>query len=268
MNINNKFKNKVEKSVKKLLIKKSRTLYIAGNIYNFGIDKKDVYKFCDILLNSIQNKIGKKGNIVVPTATLNFANTNKIYDPIKTKSYMMGIFSEYIRSKKNSFRSSHPLWSFSGIGSEVRNILGKTSYSAYGDGSVFENLLNFNTYFVSLGEPNTSIGMIHYVENLIGVPYRYNKEIWVNVKSRNKILKKYCLLGVRFKSKNMISDNNVKIIKKLKAMNTFRKIKFNKGNIYICKYKTIVENLRNIIMKNPRIWLKNNNVAQIKYFKH
>ena len=38
---------------------------------------------------------------------------------------MMGIFSEYIRSKKNSFRSSHPLLSFSGIGSEVRNILGK-----------------------------------------------------------------------------------------------------------------------------------------------
>ena len=66
----------------------------------------------------------------------------------------------------------------------------------------------------------------------------------------------------------MISDNNVKIIKKLKAMNTFKKIKFNKGYIYICKYKTIVENLRNIIMKNPRIWLKNNNVAQIKYFKH
>ena len=63
--------------------------------------------------------------------------------------------------------------------------------------------------------------MIHYVENLIGVPYRYNKEIWVNVKSRNKIFKKYCLLGVRFKSKNMISDNNVKIIK-LKAMNTFK----------------------------------------------
>ena len=53
----------------------------------------------------------------------------------------------------------------------------------------------------------------------------------------------------------MISDNNVKIIK-IKSNEHFRKIKFNKGNIYICKYKTIVENLRNIIMKNPRIWLK------------
>ena len=57
---------------------------------------------------------------------------------------MMGIF--WIYWSKNSFRSSHPLWSFSGIGSEV-NILGKTSYSAYGDGSVFENLLNFNDIF-------------------------------------------------------------------------------------------------------------------------
>ena len=33
MNINNKFKNKVEKSVKKLLIKKSSTLYILQAIF-------------------------------------------------------------------------------------------------------------------------------------------------------------------------------------------------------------------------------------------
>ncbi len=266
--INKTLKNEIEKLVKKLSIKKSSTLYIAGNIYNFGIKKKEVYEFCENFLDFTQKKIGKKGNIVVPTATLNFVNSNKIYNPMKTKSYMMGIFSEHVRNKKNSFRSSHPLWSFSGFGGSIKKILGKTSYSAYGDGSVFENLLNFNTYFISLGEPHTSIGMIHYVENLIGVPYRYNKEIWVHVRKGKKILKKYCLLGVRFKSKNMISDNNVKIINKLKLMNTFKKIKFGKGNIYICKYQTIVENLREIIMKNPRIWLKNNNVAQVKYFNH
>ena len=47
----------------------------------------------------------------------------------------------------------------------------------------------------------------------------------------------------------MISDNNVKIIKKLKAMNM--KIKFNKGYIFVnIKHS---RKLRNIIMKNPRI---------------
>ena len=180
----------------------------------------------------------------------------------------MGIFSEYVRNQKNSFRSDHPLWSFSGIGKNIKKVLGKTSYSAYGDKSVFENLLSFNSYFISLGEPNTSIGMLHYVEHLVGVPYRYNKEFFVRVKKNNKIKKKYCLLGVRFRSKYIVSNNNSKIISKLKKMNTFKKVKFKKGYIYICKYKTIVTNLKKIISKKPTIWMKNDKILQKNYFKY
>ena len=260
-------KIEIEKQISKLKVKKGSTLYVAGNLYNFSIDKANISNFCKHLLISLKKKIGNQGNIIVPTSTLNLTNTNKIYDPKKTKSYLMGIFSEYVRNQKNSFRSNHPLWSFSGVGKNVKKVLGNTSHSAYGDGSVFYNLLSFDTYFISLGEPNASIGMVHYVENLIGVPYRYNKEVFVRVKEKNKIVKKYCLLGVRFKSKYIISNNNEKIINQLYKMNTFKKLKINKGNIYICKYESIISNLRKIILKNPRIWLKNDKINQKKYFK-
>ena len=263
----NYLKNKIENNLLKLKIRKNSTLYVAGNIYNFGLSKNDINYFCKFFLDFLKIKVGNNGNIVVPTANLNYTNTSKIYNPKKTKSYAMGIFSEYVRNQKNSFRSDHPLWSFTGIGKNIKKVLGKTSFSAYGKGSVFDNLLNFNSYFICLGKPNSSIGMIHYVENLIGVPYRYNKEIYVKVKKNNKIVNKYCLLGVRFKSKDIISDYNTSIIKELNKMKTFKKIKLYKGEIYICNYSPIISNLIKIFSKNPRIWLKNKKMEQKGYFK-
>ena len=66
----------------------------------------------------------------------------------------------------------------------------------------------------------------------------------------------------------MIGDGNKKIISKLVNMKTFKKYKFKKGNIYICEYDKVVENLKIIIQKNPRVWLKNDKIIQKKYYKN
>ena len=62
----------------------------------------------------------KNGTIIVPTATLNLTGTKKIFDVLKTPSYEMGVFSEYIRKKKKSVRSHNPLWSVASIGKEKK----------------------------------------------------------------------------------------------------------------------------------------------------
>ena len=263
----NKIELEVKNALSSLPIKKRGILYIAGNIFNFGLKKNEVHLFCNNLLKYAQKKIGSSGGIIVPTATLNLIKSKKIFDKKKTQSFTMGVFSEFIRKHKKSSRSDHPLWSFSGIGKNVKKVLHKVSYSAYGEESVFERLLNFKTYFICLGEPNTAIGMIHYVENLIGVPYRYNKEFYIKVKSKNRTIFKYTLLGVRFKSKNMIGDGNKEITNQLKKMGTFKFVRLRKGVIYFCEYKKIIKNLKIIFRKNPRIWLKNKNQKQQTYYK-
>jgi len=266
--ISKKLETEIKETVLKLKLKKSSTLYIAGNLYNFDLKKEEIFDFCKYFLKYSKKKIGNQGNIVVPTATLNIPNSNKVYNKKKTKSYLMGIFSEYIRNQKSSYRSDHPLWSFSGIGRNIKKILNNTSFSAYGEGSVFQKLLNNNTYFISLGKPHTAIGMIHYVEHLVGVPYRYNKEFIVKVKKNNKVKNQYTLLGVRFNSKKVIGDGNKKIISKLTNMKTFKIYKFKKGYIYVSDYDKIVENLKTIIQKNPRIWLKRDKTTQKNYYKN
>ena len=44
----------------------------------------------------------KEITIVFPTATLNLANNDIIFDIANTPSYLMGSFSEYLRRKKRS----------------------------------------------------------------------------------------------------------------------------------------------------------------------
>ena len=54
--------------------------------------------------------------IVFPLASLNLCNTSIPFNSLKTPSYEMGAFSEFLRKKDNSLRSLHPFWSVGAIG--------------------------------------------------------------------------------------------------------------------------------------------------------
>lgn len=95
-------KNKIKKITTELELKKGSTLYIAGNLYNFGLKKTEIEDFCNYFLKYLIKCIGNNGNITVPTANVDLINSNKIFDKKKTKSYCMGIFSEFIRKKKKA----------------------------------------------------------------------------------------------------------------------------------------------------------------------
>ncbi len=261
-------KKKIIDALNKINFKNYRTVYIAGNIYNFGFSLEETKSFCQSFLENLKLITKDKMNIVVPTSTLDLLKKKNPVFTKNSKSYRMGFFSEYVRNLKGSIRSNHPLWSFSGIGKNVNKIL-KTNYiSAYGKDSIFEKLLEFDTMFISLGKPHKSIGMIHYAEHVVGVPYRFNKEFFIKTKVGDKIKEKYCTLGVRFNSKKILHEQGNKIIIDiLKRKKVFKIIKLNKGEIYIANYNLLVNTLIEILLKNPRIWLKNNKMRQKDYFK-
>lgn len=258
--------NEVKKIFDFLKIKKNSTLYVAGNIFSFGIESQNVFRFCEALYNNILKKIRPNGNLIVPTATYQIPNTNTIFHK-NLKSYVMGIFSEHVRIKKNSFRSSHALWSFAGVGKDIKKILSKTPVSAFGADSVFDRLLNYNSYFLCLGEPHNVLAMIHYVETIVGVPYRYNKEFEIKVLENGKLKKKTYSLLVLFKPSVLERDYNRKIIKILKKKKIFKSFRFKMGKIYLCNYKLLIKELKLILIKNPKIWLKNEKIKQKIYHK-
>ena len=90
---------KIKSKYISLGIKKAQNLYITAD---FGkiIGKENLnVETLKKHFKAIKEIIGPKGTMVVPTATLNLCNTNKVFYPKFTKSYNMGSFSEFVRKE-------------------------------------------------------------------------------------------------------------------------------------------------------------------------
>ena len=102
---------------------KNKTIAIVGPSSNTdGTKQCKKIESYDIYYEELISR-NKEITIVFPTATLNLANNDIIFDIANTPSYLMGSFSEYLRKKKNSLRSLHALWSVSAIGPNAKFLL-------------------------------------------------------------------------------------------------------------------------------------------------
>lgn len=140
---------------------------------------------CQAIYTAIKNVIGNEGTIIVPSQTLDITdpaswNYPKVpkhwiekikqempsYDKKYSVASGMGIFSEYIRNLKDSVRSNHPIYSFSGVGMKAQEILESHPYD-YGLGwnSPLGKLYDLNAKILLLGtdfETNTSLHLAEY----------------------------------------------------------------------------------------------------------
>jgi aminoglycoside 3-N-acetyltransferase len=151
-------------------------IYITGNMGALGKIRMKKSQKLEAFLNSFWNIIGKDGTIFSPAASMNLCNTDIPFDIDSTKSHEMGSFAEYIRNLPNSVRSLHPFWSIAGVGPQAK-LLKKVSRHAYGAGSPWSHFLDLDAIQVNVGiDPSRAVTLIHHIETLVGVPYRYTKE--------------------------------------------------------------------------------------------
>tara|TARA_B100000787_G_C16194041_1_gene299452 strand:+ start:1896 stop:2735 length:840 start_codon:yes stop_codon:yes gene_type:complete len=168
-------------------INKGASLYITGNMGSLGKIKVKKSVKLEAFLNSFWNNIGKDGTIFSPAASMNLCNTDIPFDINLTKSHEMGSFAEYIRALPNSVRSLHPFWSVVGVGAQAQ-LLKKVSRHAYGAGSPWSHFLDLDTVQVNMGvDPSRAVTLIHHVEAVVGVPYRYTKEFFHPIVVKEKI---------------------------------------------------------------------------------
>lgn len=262
---NEKFFRKNLDRIKSKIIKKDPVFFISTNFINLGLTKFEIEKITEILFKELSKL--NNSTILVPTATLHLLDTKETFDKKKTKSSRMGYFSEYVRKKKNSVRSNHPLWSFSGIGKNSKKILDNVPSNCYGKNSVFDRLLNFNVYYICLGDIRKSISPIHYVEQMVGVPYRFFKEFKIKIKNKNKIKKEIYYFYSMLDDLKIRKDYNHKCIKKLLKNKTIKVFNSNNFDIYFSIYNKLIENLFEVFNKNPKIFLKNENIKFNKDLK-
>ena len=163
---------------------------IVDALYRVGADK------CDVLLLHTEIFFGRPnpelsrnellsllyetivemdvGTLVFPSFTFSFSN-HEVFDIKNTKS-RMGALNEYARKLPEAVRTLEPQMSFVIVGKniDIANIHGRHSL---GKGSVFDNLHNTdNVKILFFGsELSQCFTHMHYVEECLGVPYRYNR---------------------------------------------------------------------------------------------
>ena len=224
-----KLNRELIKSFKKVKLTNLENIYVTSNLSSLGKIKVEKQKKLKIIEKTLQSVLSKNFSIFSPAASMNLCNTSFVYDPNVTPSHGMGPLSEYFRKKKNSVRSLHPFWSICCNGKN-KNILKRVSRHAYGIGSPWSKMLELDTMQLNLGiNPERAVTLVHHLETVVGVPYRFNKEFHQPVKIKKKIKIENFYLSTRFK--------NLKIEKKKKLNKHFfdilrkqKKINYTKTN--------------------------------------
>lgn len=241
----------IELIYEKLGVGNTNVVFWTGNFAVFGqlnLAKKTVL---DMHFKAITTLLGEEGTLVVPTASMTLCNTDIPFDIEKTPSET-GVFTEYVRNVGGACRSFHPFVSYTAIGKHAEDICGDVAHHAFGPETPEARMIDFSALSISVGlHPRLTCSLVHHVEMMMGVPYRYTKEFMHPVVRDEKIVKEPFYQYVWYRDCNMKRDNDRKIFKHFCANHNIEEVKVNRGNVYSYSmadlYKSTVKLFKNDI---------------------
>ena len=184
----------INKLIKNFNIRKGSNIYLGVDILMLAkivnLKSKDLKNFANLFINYMLSKIGKNGTIVVPVFNLDCVPQKKFNR--KTSKGQSGMFGNLLLKKNYHLRTKHPMYSFLVFGKKSNKYLKINNSNATGNNSLWKNFNDDNFQLVTLGHHYVrSLTHVHYLENLVGVDYRFVKHFDVNYSDIN---------GKKFKS--------------------------------------------------------------------
>lgn len=156
----------------------SDVVYIYSDLRGFSKYQSEFANKDNFLETFIKPILENNITVILPTFSY---TTEGIFHTSKTKTNL-GALNKWVLNHSESERSEHPLFSYSAIGPRSRELVNNIGKSAFGYDCIFERILKFNTNFLHIGRPlNFGNTIIHYVEQICGATYRYNKKFNVKV---------------------------------------------------------------------------------------
>ena len=181
-----------------LKLKNDAIIWLHVGVAGFGILEKGLKTLYDAI-----NEYFLNGIIIIPSFTYSW-NEKKNFNKKKLcNEKILGPFPNYLIKNKKIIRSSNPNFSVIIINNSnqknfVKNLTKSKSKSCFGKESIFDLLYNNSkkkkSYILLLGGAHNDAEFrttfIHYVEEKVGVQYRFIKKIY----SPNK--KKFLLQAI------------------------------------------------------------------------
>ncbi len=242
-------------AIKSLGITEGDTLFIHSNIGFFGIPKGEASaeNANKTLLEALLNVIGNEGTLIVPTFTYSFSNQMG-FNPATTSSNC-GSFAEYIRLHPSSMRSHDPNVSVAAIGKKAAELTSDVAKNAYGQDSFFARffqesgkICNFNF--------DTGSTLVHYIERLLDVPYRYEKAFPGTITIDGKEQQDCYSIYVRdTDTEDTIADFTA-LDRIAVEQNLYQKAPLGRGFIGVINITDKYQLIKNELQKNPNLLIK------------
>lgn len=130
----------------------------------------DINEMLDIIIN----RIGTEGTLILPTYNWDFCKGipfDYYNTPCKT-----GALSAAALKRKDFVRTHHPIYSYAVWGKDADKLYHFNNVTSFGKDSVLGYLHEKNAYNILIGiDYNKGFTFGHYVEEQVGVIYRYQK---------------------------------------------------------------------------------------------
>ena len=163
-------------------------------------------KWCRFVLDVLMDRLTANGTLLVPSFTYSCSKPGSIFNAEKTPSEN-GPFTEFFRTRTQTIRSLHPVFSLAGMGGDAPAILRNIGRSAFGAMSPFARFSDHGVRFLCLGvELRTCITYIHHLEQTYGCPHRYSKSFGAEVIADGKQVLGEWYAYVSYRGLNYSSD--------------------------------------------------------------
>ncbi len=157
-------------------ITRGGVVFISSDIINLGIAcMKNGEKFnANILIDAFLKEVGPNGTLIFPTYNWDFCH-GTTFDYFMTKS-KTGALSMAALKHPSFKRTKHPIYSFAVAGKYQDELCSMNNVSSFGADSPFAFLEQVNAQNVIIDvNYSNCFTFTHYLEQKIGVTYRYEK---------------------------------------------------------------------------------------------
>ena len=207
------------------------------------------------VVEALLSVLGEEGTLIVPRFNFDFSTYGTTWDVRSTPSHM-GIISEFVRKDPRSKKVFHPIYPFSIIGKHANELVKHRYKSGYGKDSIFNQLRVLDAKIIQIDKVYKSTTLIHHVEEMMKVGYKYYKDFRGYVIDENgKKYKDTFKLYVRDWEKGYVTD--VLPIGKILEQEGVMKIdKIGDARIWYMKAEDVYRCTENAIKKNPHVLCK------------
>lgn len=246
----------IERGYRDLGVADGDLVYLTGNFGALGFhESRSKEGTIKAHFKALTKVVGAQGTIIVPTHSFSLCNSSTPFDPDNSKSER-GAFTEFVRQQTGAVRQFHPFASLTAFGARAEEICGRTTRHAYGPNTPYARLLEMNAWGVSVGmPPQRTCSMIHHLEQVMAVPYRYTKEFIHPVVREGVVREEPFYLFVTYRDCDLVRDRNEKLFKDEELNASCVRAEVGFGQISGYRMKILERVAVRLMSEDPYHWL-------------